>query len=78
MFGWDFGDILHYVILCGGLVIIGLAGRPRSIVFKLFFKEGQEPNEKILKLLRRLSVIGLLIVMVCAIASRIVYFIQGK
>jgi len=78
MLGWDLGDILQYVFLCGGLIIIGLAGRPGSIVFRMFFKKDQLPNEKTLRLLRRLSVIGLVILVSCAIASRIIYLIQGK
>lgn len=78
MLGWDFGDILHYAMLCGGLVFIGLAGRHGSIVFRLLFKEGHGPKDKTLKLLRRISVIGILVVIVCAIVSRILYFTGAK
>ena len=68
MDGWTVGDILQYAFLFICLVVIGYAGISGSIVHRLFFKE-HSPKEKTLKLLRWLSIIGVVVLVVCIIAS---------
>ena len=78
MIGWDWGDIIQHTLMWTCLIIIGLAGCRDSVVFRLLFRKGAPPEEKTLKLLRRLSVIGLIITITCAIASRVLYLTQGR
>lgn len=78
MLGWDLWDGLQYAVLCISLVVTGLAGRRGSAIYKLFFKKNQPPSDRVLKLLRTISLIGVLVVGICAIASRIIYVIQNR
>jgi hypothetical protein len=69
MLGWTLEDVLVYAMLVSCLVFSYFAGKPGSVVARLLFKKGQEPNEKTMKLLRKLGVIGLIIMAICIIAS---------
>ena len=78
MLGWDFGDITFYVVMLISLVISILAGIKGSPVHKACFKEGSGPSEKRLKALRILGIVGIVILCVSAIASRIAYVVQNR
>jgi len=77
MFGSTLESILTFSFLFVSLSILYFIGRPNSKLNLFFFKKGTRPDEKTLKLFRRLSIIGILVVAVCLILSRI-FLVLGQ
>lgn len=75
MFGWDKGDVIQYVIMCGLLVFLILFARPNS---KLFLSNMESHNKKLLKYIRTSCIVALIIAIICAILSLLAHFIEGQ
>ena len=69
MFGIGLGDLILFVWLYCCLVFLYLGGKPGSIVYRKLVKENKKASPKMLKLLRVISVVGIVIMTVCIIVS---------